>query len=565
MAIKDDIKTVKEMISMADTTIETANSLLSDKISSYGLNDLIIQRLNIPNTKEISEYTDNDIDKILVSIDANKEETYIDALRKKYEELDNNNPDSEDYKTFYDYKKEIFLDIKGDLVNIRNIYKEKENLITEINKISEDYFNYKHSDEYKEKRNAYIEKLKQDIEATSDSSEKNKLTKMLDALTNEESIDFLFERVNKLGDKEIKNIKDIFFNNKRSELVMDRFRSRLPRFGYSKDIYKIFFNIEEKFLPEEYHVYNNIFLFHVTRYIAYIDPDNKVDSLHASIILSKLYNLIYHKFSSEELENDFINKIKEFDDRFKEYKDYFEENNVTAPSHPSRKEKDKEYDERKRMLIITSLQNAGMEDIDTTMETDELENLLLEYTKPHEEVVDEVEETVDIKEVSEEDITEESIEKEAEPITKPLEEIVSQVGEETTISSEEADIEAENITEEAIEESNEEEVEDEELPDIDIVVNPADYYNDLDLAKKYILKFIKDNNYNVTVEDINNRFKVYVDLYGDFYGNLKSDTEYTLFGKNSDIVEDNIPEEQVLRLLNVNALNKITFDISTKE
>lgn len=548
MPIKDDIKTVKEMLSMADTAIETANSLLSNKISSYGLNDLIIQRLNIPNTKEISEYTDNDIDKILISIDANKEETYIDALRKSYEELPNNNPDSEDYKTFYDYKKEIFLDIKRDLVNIRDIYKEKESLIAEINKISEDYFNYKHSDEYKEKRNAYIEKLKQDIEATSDSSEKKKLTKMLDALTNEESIDFLFERVNKLGDKEIKNIKDIFFNNKRSELVMDRFRSRLPRFGYSKDIYKIFFNIEEKFLPEEYHVYNNIFLFHVTRYIAYINPENKVDSLHASIILSKLYNLIYHKFSSEELENEFINKIKEFDDRFKEYKDYFEENNVTAPSHPSRKEKDKEYDERKRMLIITSLQNAGMEDIDTTMETDELENLLLEYTKPHEEIVDKVEE------VSEEEVTEESTEKEAEPITEPLEEIVNQVGEEATISSEEV-----------IEESNEEEVEDEELPDIDIVINPADYCNDLDLAKKYILQFIKDNNYNVTVKDINDRFKVYVDLYGDFYGNLKSDTEYTLFGKSSDIVEDNIPEEQILRLLNVNALNKITFDISTKE
>ena len=548
MPIKDDIKTVKEMLSMADTAIETANSLLSNKISSYGLNDLIIQRLNIPNTKEISEYTDNDIDKILISIDANKEETYIDALRKSYEELPNNNPDSEDYKTFYDYKKEIFLDIKRDLVNIRDIYKEKESLIAEINKISEDYFNYKHSDEYKEKRNAYIEKLKQDIEATSDSSEKKKLTKMLDALTNEESIDFLFERVNKLGDKEIKNIKDIFFNNKRSELVMDRFRSRLPRFGYSKDIYKIFFNIEEKFLPEEYHVYNNIFLFHVTRYIAYINPENKVDSLHASIILSKLYNLIYHKFSSEELENEFINKIKEFDDRFKEYKDYFEENNVTAPSHPSRKEKDKEYDERKRMLIITSLQNAGMEDIDTTMETDELENLLLEYTKPHEEVVDKVEE------VSEEEVTEESTEKEAEPITEPLEEIVNQVGEEATISSEEV-----------IEESNEEEVEDEELPDIDIVINPVDYCNDLDLAKKYILQFIKDNNYNVTVKDINDRFKVYVDLYGDFYGNLKSDTEYTLFGKSSDIVEDNIPEEQILRLLNVNALNKITFDISTKE
>ena len=55
--------------------------------------------------------------------------------------------------------------------------------------------------------------------------------------------------------------------------------------------------------------------------------------------------------------------------------DDFEKYNTTSPLHPQRIQKDKEFEEKRRLMIIASLQNEGIEP-DTSLETEELRKML---------------------------------------------------------------------------------------------------------------------------------------------------------------------------------------------
>ena len=83
---------------------------------------------------------------------------------------------------------------------------------------------------------------------------------------------------------------------------MEKFRIRIKRLGYDENTYKMFFNIEEMFLPEEYYPMNNMFLFVAMRFISYADTNNKNDAMFCSSLLIKMYNLVYHRFSTPEEE-----------------------------------------------------------------------------------------------------------------------------------------------------------------------------------------------------------------------------------------------------------------------
>ena len=126
-------------------------------------------------------------------------------------------------------------------------------------------------------------------------------------------------------------------------------------------MFGIFYNLEEKFLPEEYYDFNNLFTFHVSRFIAYSDPTSAKDKLFVAAILKNLYNLVYHKFGSDEDEKVVIELIKSFDDKFFPYKEKFTADNTLSPNHPRRKASDAQYELRKRTLTIAKLREMGVE------------------------------------------------------------------------------------------------------------------------------------------------------------------------------------------------------------
>lgn len=393
-------------------------------------------------------------------------------------------------------------------------------------------------------------------------------------------MNFLFDRINKLGKKEINNILDVFFSNSRSILVIDKFKKKIKRLEFNPDIYKMFFNIEEKFLPEEYHDFNNLFLFHVMRFVSYADMDNKTDRLYVSSILSKLYNLLYHKFGSKEMEDEFIDLIKRFDDLFEDARDSFVEKNVTSPKHPERIKKEEEMEIKRRMMIISCLQNEGIEP-DTTLSTEELREQLEKVIekKQNENVGNE--ETLHDELIEDEPSDESSIETDNEEILKEIKDVVLETVSDKTYSFDEEEnhkVLSENeVTRVCV---------DMDLPE-DIVnqnalkvIGSVDYIDqlptsDVSVGDVYQVRY-KGNSYdevdysidggNVSVNttyfyDGNDWTLFELDAFSDVYGNLyvEYNGTYDYIEPDGTIIEENISEETVLRLISSGALTKTKF------
>ena len=75
---------------------------------------------------------------------------------------------------------------------------------------------------------------------------------------------------------------------------------------------------------------------------------------------------------AEEQEKQFVSVIKEVDDRFMNYKDYFSKNNETYKNHPNRQALEEGVAKKRHALIVSQLHNIGVDDFD---ENDTTENL----------------------------------------------------------------------------------------------------------------------------------------------------------------------------------------------
>lgn len=372
MAIREDLKNLQAMIQNMDSELSLMNDMLDTTIRD--IHDLDIEMREVLSKKtmeEIESMTEEDvIDCLTEGFTGEGDNTNVIHMRESYESIT-----EEPKKTFTEYAVDIFKEIKQSLIDAENLKVEKENITKEVGEITDNYFNYVNSEEYKKKKLDRIKELKAKAEEENDEKKKKEINTMLNNIENTETLQFLFDRIEKVGEKEISSIIDTFFTLKRSEVIMQKFTSRLPKYGYNENLYKMFFNIEEKFLPKEYHDLNNIFLFVVMRYISYTDTYSKVDSLYVSSVLIKLYNLLYHKYETQEQENTFIELIKRMDNYFMPEIERFAKYNITSPNHPQRQERDREYEEKRRVMIISSLENEGIE-VDTTLETEELRKML---------------------------------------------------------------------------------------------------------------------------------------------------------------------------------------------
>lgn len=297
--------------------------------------------------------------------------------------------ETENYPDLVDYKRSIVKKIRSSILDYEKLKAEKEQLDKDVDSITSNYFEYINSDEYRAKQKEKIEQMRRDAENESDPVVKKKILDKLSAVEKANNWMFLYDHINEVGEKELANIVDVFFNDSRSRMVMKKFESRLPRYGYNPKIYKMYFNLEENFLPEEYHVFNNFFLFNIMRFISFTSTDVQTDTLFVSSILLALYKLNYHKFNTSEQEKEFVSFIKNYLDMFMPFTERFKKDNVLAPGHPYRVAKDKEYEQQRRILTIAKLQDHGVEP-DTTLDTEVLMQQLKDVVaKENGEVVEE--------------------------------------------------------------------------------------------------------------------------------------------------------------------------------
>ena len=274
----------------------------------------------------------------------------------------------------YDLIREVLMSLKDDFIALEESEKDVEELKSQMNSVVKEYHNYMCSPEYEEKRKKNIETLEKRIQELKengksyDHHEVAQMSKKIETMKNIINGSFILNRLKVNGKSEVSSIVKSYFDNKKSSYIIDRFKDKIIKVGFNKDTYRFFFNIEEKYLPEEYHVYNNLFLFIVMRFIAYININSEDDRSYVRSIVSSISKLIYEKYT-EEYKEQFINTIKECLDYFEDYRDKFDKDNILHPNHPKRIEREKAKETEERNIFLKTLELNGYEI------TDELRNL----------------------------------------------------------------------------------------------------------------------------------------------------------------------------------------------
>jgi hypothetical protein len=529
MPIKEDFENLNGMIQNMDSQLEVLEDVANSTVTElYELDEKIKPIIRNMADEDIDNMTeDSVIDYLVKGFSGGSENTNITNLRRLHQE-------TAEYKDkpFVDYAKVVFHEIKTTLMDVDKMKYEKYRIVESANKASDNYFSYVNSEEYKKRKMDRIEELRSKLPQETNSYKKRKMEDMINAMETSENLSFLFTRLDAYGDKEARNIKDVFFDTDRSTLVMNKFSNRLPRYGYNKDIYRMFFNIEEKFLPEEYWDLNNIFLFHVMRFISFTDVNDKRDSLYVSSILIKLYNLLYHSYETDAQEKEFIEIIKKVDDFFMPYKEVFAEYNTTSPKHPKRVARDTEFDEKRRVMIIASLQNEGIEP-DTNLSTEELRAMLQDVIdKKTKEIEDSIAED-ERKESAEATDTNSEEASDYDSEFEELEEIESEDESEDEALVDENLPESENL---------EEELSDDELVETEIV-------DEEELSEEIDIDEIVDED-NDMIEDATDDSMIDVEIVEEDDGEddvnyIEPESEETDGIDSEDVVESENLEEEI--------------------
>lgn len=294
---------------------------------------------------------------------------------------------------------EVMSSVKDLSLDLLKFDIQLKELRDDSQKILNQYYDFMNSDEVKNARKERLEIMKKSIENETDPVKKAKLLKSISAIEASINMTFIFERIERLGEKELKSIMDTFFDGRRGEIIMEKYKSKVGKYKIDPYAYQHFFYIEEKYLPKEYHTFNNLFLFFFMRLVAYSDPYRDDDKLFVMSLAGNISSLIYNRFETEELKNNFIAVIMRFDSYFESWRDRFVKYNTTAPENPVRIENDRKKDGVRREKVLDKFKKLNITDYDPEASTDELYEFL---SKRVDEMIEE--QTKDEKETSSDEI-----------------------------------------------------------------------------------------------------------------------------------------------------------------
>ena len=265
-------------------------------------------------------------------------------------------------------------EIKELQMNLYNAEQESDKLKAQSQDILNDYFEYLSSPEIAAARKNRLDKMRSLAEAETDEGKKYSMLRMINSMERADNMEFIFDRLYADAVGESKRVIESFFDDRRGSYVIQRYKDKITKFGFDVNLYKYFFNLEENFLDEKYHAFNNLFLFYYMGFVAHAKPYDKTDKLFVQSITSAMANMIYHKFNSKIEEQKFIHIIEKFeDDFFRDQYDYFMENNTTRPGHPVRVTATAKYEADQKAQMIAKMTELGIDGYDESMSAKEMQ------------------------------------------------------------------------------------------------------------------------------------------------------------------------------------------------
>lgn len=339
-----------DLIELYEQTINGQREMLLNDLEEDGFTEKLADTLTETLDDDIRKFGLSDINDLLVKTGCSDT-----ALKEAYYY------EKDKSVSFLEFAIDILLKIKEKWY----LFKEAEDNLTTIKEerldITRSYVETLKSPEYREARLNQVKFLREQAESETDELKKADLLRRLDQIEKSQNLTFLNERLHRYGAKEARSIKESFFDQRKGTYVMERYYERLRRLKINHAIHGAFFNLEEKFLPVTYEPFNNFFLYHVIRFVAHVDVNNRVDYLYMSSLLSALRDLVTGE-STEEEKNMIIGIMKDFYTFFEghELAEYFKANNSNYKLHPDRIEADKrEADRRKETMMINIRKELG--------------------------------------------------------------------------------------------------------------------------------------------------------------------------------------------------------------
>lgn len=558
--LQSSLSQAKELLDAMDEQIKMYDGVIDSMIANHGFNKRLRDVLSKMSKEAVEQIDSAKVDRIITFTQSKLDE--INAAKDE-------DTDEKKVMTFSEYCISCFKEIYDCCMQYTDAIKEKENLDKEIRDITNKSYDASTSSRARLEK---VESLEKQLDSETDPDKKAKIQKMLNTVRKTEDLSFLTERIVKIGDNEVRNIINTFFHQKRSSLIMDKFRIRIKRLGYDENTYKMFFNIEEMFLPEEYYPMNNMFLFMAMRFISYADTNNKDDALFCSSLLIKMYNLVYHRFSTPEEEAGFIDQIKMVDDYFAPYKETLIEKNATSPNHPARQEAHRENEARLRESLCNAIVAHGEKLTDDVVKMDikelkeYLEKIVADEKAKKEAEVDTFVSEIEPEKVEEVDFTDEETEdsglenpEENNAIAFPdMKTATDALRAEQAEASEKSTTTTGTISDEEVTADEQKADDTTEHTDRKVTLHPI--YNNADTSSYESMVIERRGDVNVPVAfDMTNQY-AYVDNYGDIYVPTIDGKAYDFYdSRDGHRVEQNVDEIAVLQLCSSGAVTKKIF------
>lgn len=342
-SIANSNQSIREIMKMARESYNTSLNQTSDLMrASYKIAPTFLTDAAKWSTEDFDTMTNEEIQKIY-------DEYYVGSEESKLLQVEDIRKDLKACKG-----------LSNSAYEMKKSFKEVQDLYNES--VDEDW-KRRNSKEYRDATLKRISDWKSEIEKMDPVKDARIIRDMRQKIEFMEStitLDFITERI-KHVDREKDSIMRQFFSERYGSYSLDRCKSKSPKFGFDKDWYKFFFNLEENFLPEEYHAFNNLFLFNVMRFIGYQNPYNQKDRGMVQAIVSSLTGLVYHKFSDTDMENVIISLIKDYDSYFEDQREKFMSDNTTRPNHPVRLEQSMKADADRRNDLFAGMVKFGFD------------------------------------------------------------------------------------------------------------------------------------------------------------------------------------------------------------
>lgn len=340
----NEIKEARKMLDSAQEQMTTVAEMAEFIISMNGFDaDAIKEKLMFFVDRGLPEISPSEDgaqpiihhivgDKLSIDVTEDEIEQIIRCGNSEFN-LDNaisdatENSEDDEEITPLDAKIHAISEVLKTLSTLNDLNKEIEEIKANLDKQVKIQYDYLNSAEYAKKMADRLNELKTEMENETDPDKKKRLESVINTFKAMNSLEYIFKRLNVMGDKEASSVVDKFFNGHDRSYILRKFEDKAQKLGIHVRMYAYFLHLETSHLPEAYHPFENFFLFCMMRMIMHTDIYNKTDVMYSKNIIRNLQRLKYHEFPSEEAEETFKNVIMTYLDHFMKYRDRFCEEN----------------------------------------------------------------------------------------------------------------------------------------------------------------------------------------------------------------------------------------------